>query len=76
MKKAVLVGITALMALIPIACTQVDRAVKGFQAPAGEWQRISEARYDGASDVEYLGASADGAIIVRMPDGRAQIWKR
>jgi hypothetical protein len=27
-----------------------------------------------SSDVQYLGASADGAIIVRMSDGTTQIW--
>jgi hypothetical protein len=74
-KSGLLIGLIAGFA-VSVGCQQVDRAVKGIQAPGGEWQRLGESRYDTRSDVEYLGASADGAIIVRTPDGRAQIWKR
>jgi hypothetical protein len=60
----------------PVACTQIDRAVKGFEVGPGGWTRLAESRTDTSSDVQYLGASADGLIIVRMADGTTQIWKR
>lgn len=76
MKKSGLLIVLVAGLAISVGCQQVGTAVKGVQAPGGEWQRLGESRSDTRSDVEYLGASADGAVIVRMPDGRAQIWKR
>lgn len=73
--SGLLIGLVAGLA-ISVGCQQVGTTVKGIQAPGGEWQRLGESRYDSRSDVEYLGASADGAIIVRTADGRAHIWKR
>jgi hypothetical protein len=66
-------GATVLAA--PLACTQIDRAVKGFESSPG-WKMAGEARTEMSSDVQYLGASADGMIIVRMSDGRVQGWRR
>ena len=68
--------LTLAVAALGAGCTQVDRAVKGIETGPGGWQRVGERSSDMRSDVEYLGASADGLIIVRMPDGRAQVWKR
>lgn len=76
MRRVVVLALVASVLAAPVACTQIDRAVKGFEAGPGGWQRLGERQTDMTSDVEYLGASADGSIIVRMPDGRAQIWKR
>jgi hypothetical protein len=56
------------------ACTQVERAVRGFETSPG-WAKVGESRTAMASDVTYLGASADGLIIVRMADGTTQIWR-
>ena len=56
------------------SCSQVDRAVKGQQSGPG-WQMAGQTRTEMSSDVQYLGASADGLIIVRMPNGQAQVWK-
>jgi hypothetical protein len=57
------------------ACTTIDRAVRGFETGPGGWSKISEARTAMSSDVQYLGASAEGHIIVRLGDGTTQIWK-
>lgn len=76
MKRAFLMMLIAGLAIAPVACTQLDRAVKGFESGPAGWQRVGERQTDMSSDVEYLGASADGLIIVRTPDGRAQVWKR
>lgn len=76
MKRAFLTLLVAGLAIVPLGCTQLDRAVKGFESGPGGWQRVGERQTDMSSDVQYLGASADGLIIVRMPDGRAQVWKR
>ena len=76
MRRAMLLALVAGLAIAPVACTQVDRVVKGFESGPGGWQRVGERQTDMSSDVQYLGASADGLIIVRMPDGRAQVWKR
>lgn len=56
------------------ACTTIDRAVSGFETGPGGWSKISEARSSMSSDVQYLGASAEGHIIVRLADGATQIW--
>jgi hypothetical protein len=56
------------------ACTTIDRAVSGFETGPGGWSKISEARTSMSSDVQYLGASAEGHIIVRLADGTTQIW--
>ncbi len=74
--RALLLALVVGLAIAPIACTQIDRAVKGFESGPSGWQRLADRQTEMSSDVQYLGASADGAIIVRMPDGRAQMWKR
>jgi hypothetical protein len=56
------------------ACTQIDRAVRGFETGPGGWTKVSETRTAMQSDVTYLGASAEGHIIVRLADGTTQIW--
>lgn len=61
------------LALTLGACSQIDRAVRGFEAGPGGWH-VTSAHTTMTSDIQYLGASADGAIIVRMADGTAQIW--
>lgn len=75
MKRAVFLILAGVLALAPAACTQIDRAVKGFESGPG-WKFAGEGRAEMASDVQYLGASADGMIIVRMSDGRVQSWRR
>ena len=57
------------------ACTTIDRAVRGFETGPGGWSKISETQTAMTSDVQYLGASAEGHIIVRLGDGTTQIWK-
>ena len=74
MKRALLLTLAGVVALAPAACTQIGSAVKGFESSPG-WQQAGEARMDMSSDVQYLGASADGMIIVRTSDGRVQSWK-
>jgi hypothetical protein len=76
MRRILVLALVGMALAAPVACTQIDRAVKGFEVGPGGWTRVSEARTDMTSDVEYLGASADGLIIVRLPDGRVEIWKR
>lgn len=58
------------------ACTTIDRAVRGFETGPGGWSKVSEARTSMSSDVQYLGASAEGHVIVRLADGTTQIWGR
>jgi hypothetical protein len=73
MKRFGLVLVAAGLTLA--GCSQIDGAVKGFQnAPGGGWHLAGQGQMAMASDVEYLGASADGLIIVRMSDGSTQIW--
>lgn len=72
--KIYLIAATVL-ALAVGACSQLDRTVKGFQTGPGGWQMAASSRTEMTSNVEYLGASADGMIIVRMQDGSAQIWR-
>lgn len=67
---AVLVGAVGVLG----ACTTIDRAVRGFETGPGGWSKISEARTGMDSDVQYLGASAEGHVIVRLADGTTQIW--
>ncbi len=62
------------LALTVGACSQVDRVVKGQQQGPG-WQMTGQSRTEMSSDIQYLGASADGLIIVRLPNGQAQVWK-
>ena len=75
-KRIIAVALAAVAATTPLACTQIDRAVKGVESGPGGWQRLGQSRAEMTSDVQYIGASADGAIIVRMPDGAIQMWKR
>ena len=56
------------------ACTTIDRAVRGFESGPGGWTMAAESRAAMDSDVQYLGASADGLIIVRLADGTTQMW--
>ena len=58
------------------ACTTIDRAVRGFETGPGGWSKTSEARTSLSSDVQYLGASAEGHVIVRLANGTTQIWGR
>lgn len=58
------------------ACTTIDQAVRGFETGPGGWSKTSEARTSMSSDVQYLGASAEGHVIVRLADGTTQIWGR
>lgn len=74
--KLRMLGLTLVVTLFGAGCTQVAPAVKGIETGPGGWQSVGERQSDMRSDVEYLGASADGLIIVRTPDGRAQVWKR
>ena len=60
-------------ALVLGGCTQ-QGVVKGQQAGPG-WQLAGTTSSTMTSNVEYLGASADGLIIVRTSDGKAQVWK-
>ena len=64
----------AAVALTLASCSQVDKVVKGQQNAPG-WQMAGQSRTEMSSDVQYLGSSADGLIIVRMPNGQAQVWK-
>ena len=68
-----LVLTAAVLGLTLAGCARIDRAVKGFQAAPG-WTMVGESSERMGSDVEYLGASADGLIVVAMPDGTTQIW--
>ena len=71
MKRLVVIAVAALAVL---GCAQVG--VRGFESGRA-WAQISQA--PGAaqdSDVMYLGASADGKIIVQMSDGTVAIWGR
>lgn len=74
-RRTVTLALAASLALASVGCTQIGSAVKGFESGPGGWQR-AQARADMSSDVQYLGASADGAIIVRMPDGSVEMWRR
>lgn len=56
------------------ACTTIDRAVRGFETGPSGWSKVSEARTNMTSDVQYLGANLGGQIIVRLADGTTQIW--
>jgi hypothetical protein len=70
-----LVALALLMAMLG-ACTTIERAVRGFETGPGGWTMTAESQTAMSSDVQYLGASADGLIIVRLADGRTQIWGR
>ena len=70
--RMIAAGIT--LALTVASCQQVDKAVKGQQQGPG-WQMTGQSRTEMSSDIQYLGASADGLIIVRLPNGQAQVWK-
>ena len=59
--------------LLAAGCTQ-QGVVKGQQSGPG-WQMTGSTSTTMTSNVEYLGASADGLIIVRTSDGKAQVWK-
>ncbi len=73
MTKAIIATSVAL-ALTLASCSQVDKVVKGQQSGPG-WQLSGQTRTDMSSEIQYLGASADGLIVVRMPNGQAQVWK-
>lgn len=64
----------ATLALLGGSCTQVQQAVQGSQSGPGGWTMVSQSRTEMTSDVQYLGASADGLLILRMADGSTQIW--
>lgn len=53
------------------ACSQIG-SVTGSDRGA---RRISSAPTTMTSDVQYLGASADGMVLVRFPDGTVQGWR-
>ncbi len=56
------------------ACTLPRGAVRGFQTPGG-WTSHNAIVDPGVrSDVMFLGASADGQIVVRLADGTVQMW--
>lgn len=74
-RTTLFIAMLAVLNLTLGACTQVDRAVRGFQVPPGGWAKLGEGRTVADSQVIYLGASADGAIIVRMPSGESQVWR-
>lgn len=65
--------LTAASAFALAACSQTSPAVKGFVSGPGAWQSTS-AQTTTTSNVQYLGASMDGTIIVRLADGTAQTW--
>lgn len=67
-----LAAVVAIVAVLG-ACGTIDRAVRGFEAGPGGWSKISETQMATTSEVEYLGASADGLIIVSV-GGTVQIW--
>jgi hypothetical protein len=69
-----LLTVGAAVALALASCQQVDKVVKGQQSAPG-WQMAGQTTTQMSSDIQYLGASADGLIIVRMPNGQAQVWK-
>ncbi len=66
--------LAAILVLALGACTQVDRAVKGIQTAPGGWVGTNT-HTDMTSDVQYLGASMDGIVIVRLANGTTQLWK-
>ena len=73
--RRIVIGAVLVAAIAALgACTTIDRAVSGFETGPGGWSKISEARTSMSSDVQYLGASAEGHIIVRLADGTTQIW--
>lgn len=76
MRRRAWIVTAALIAMSLSACTQIDRAVKGFEAGPDGWHRAGETSVEPAtsSDVTYLGASADGLIIVRTADGNTEVW--
>ena len=75
MRRLTILAIIAATAAAPVACTQIDRAVQGFQSGPGGWTLMGQGHSEMTSDVQYLGASADGMIIVRMADGSTQSWR-
>ena len=73
--RRIVIGAVLVAAVAALgACTTIDRAVSGFETGPDGWSRVSEARTSMSSDVQYLGASAEGHIIVRLADGTTQIW--
>ena len=68
------VAASVVLALTLASCSQAEKVVKGQQNAPG-WQMAGQARTEMSSDIQYLGASADGLIVVRMPNGQAQVWK-
>jgi len=64
--------LAATLALTVGACSQVGPAVKASEV--GD-RRISSAPTIMTSEVQYLGASADGMILVLFPDGTVQGWR-
>jgi hypothetical protein len=71
MKRLLVIAIAASAVL---GCAQVG--VRGFESGRG-WAEVGQAQSAAqVSAVMYLGASADGKIIVQMPDGTVSIWSR
>jgi hypothetical protein len=77
MKKRIFAAAITAMALT-LGCTASPTAVRGFESQrgAGGWTAAESGAAAESSDVLYLGASADGKIIVRRADGRVEIWGR
>ena len=75
-KRALLITLATGLAVLPLACAQISPVARSLESGPDGWQRVGERQTYPTSEVEYLGASADGMIIVRMPGGGSQIWKR
>lgn len=56
------------------ACSQAVSAAKGLESSGGG-QLITNGPTLMTSDVQYFGASADGLILLRLPDGTVQGWR-
>lgn len=76
-KHVVAAALTAL--LLTLGCTASPTAVRGQESAGGAasgWTSTEGGSMVGTSDITYLGASADGKIIVRRADGRVELWGR
>ena len=66
--------VTTALAFTLGACSQAVPAVKGLESSGGG-RLITTMPSLMTSDVQYFGASADGLIFVRLPDGTVQGWR-
>lgn len=66
--------VTTALAFTLGACSQAVPAVKGLESSGGG-QLITTGPTLMTSDVQYFGASADGLILLRFPDGSVQGWR-